>query len=85
MNSIQKVRFSLIPALLAVGVMGFSGHFARADAGCACDAKCSEACAEGHGEKCKCTTCDCSKGKGCKHGKCNPKKHQEGNAEPSHP
>ena len=40
---------------------------------CGCNKKCATACASGHGEKCKCKTCDCAKTGKCEHGKCDLK------------
>ena len=48
-----------------------TGSPAFATSHCTCDEKCSQECSQGKSENCPCKSCSCSKGKGCKHGKCN--------------
>ena len=64
----------LSAALTAVSLMAFSPAFANSH--CACDEKCAQECQKGKSDNCPCKSCDCSKGKGCKHGKCGHPKPQ---------
>ena len=48
----------------------FAASPAFANHECSCDDTCAANCKMGKTENCPCQTCDCSKGEGCKHGKC---------------
>ncbi len=66
----KNLKNSMFAVILAASAMSFGGIGALADHHCGCDEKCSEQCAKGDHKDCGCKTCDCAKGKGCKHGKC---------------
>jgi hypothetical protein len=54
-------------SFMALGLLVNSPAFASH---CSCDSKCAAECASGKAAHCVCKDCDCSKGGGCKHGKC---------------
>ena len=49
---------------------GHEGHEGHGKSECSCDHECTEKCSKDDTASCGCSTCDCSKGKECEHGKC---------------
>lgn len=62
----------IFAAALAMATLLGGLTYAKQD--CTCDKQCQLQCAKGENPDCKCKTCDCAKGEGCKHGKCEMKK-----------
>jgi hypothetical protein len=58
----------LTATLTALTLMTGSPAFANSH--CTCDEKCAHECQQGKTDNCTCKDCGCSKGEGCKHGKC---------------
>jgi hypothetical protein len=54
--------------LMSLALLAGSPVFANQH--CMCDDKCAAECAKGKNDQCPCKSCDCAKGQGCKHGKC---------------
>lgn len=67
---VQLIKMSLVAVALMVGTPVI------AKTHCTCTNECATNCAEGKTDDCKCKKCGCSKGKGCKHGKCESKHKQ---------
>ncbi len=79
MTSFKK---TIISTLFALTASGLGGGLALADDHCSCDKACTEACAKGDTQSCKCKTCDCDGGKGCSHHQCG---HGDGHKHEAHP